>query len=97
MTKQEFVWTVGFNGNTAIINRQMKERNKDLSPKNLLEQGLVRPAVCSALWDSQTNVGALDEFAKQFSQKTAIEIDADGLKRLVGVYTIPQNIRTLAL
>lgn len=98
MTKADFVWTVGYQGNTAIVNRRMKSSVTTLSPRELLEQGHLKPAVCAAIWDSRTDPAALDAFVADFVRTTGLSLGLEDIKRLVGVYAIPEGkLQTLAV
>jgi len=98
MKKIEFVCSIGFQGNKAIVDARMKRKLRDLKPESLLKAGLLRPAVCAALWDAQEDSQRFSEFATLFNAETGMALEAEGLKRLVGVYTIPdKQIQTLVV
>lgn len=98
MTREEFTFTIGFQGDTAIVDRRAKHRYGRMSTAELAEQGLYRAAFCSALFS-----GSADEmagFIKFFADRAGVA-DAragrlqteDDLKRLFGVYTVPNEIK----
>ena len=98
MTKKEFTFTIGFQGDTAIVDKRAMRQYGKLSTMDLAEKGLYRAAFCSALFSG--NGQEMDEFIRHFAGKTAsadpdssrIESE-DQLKRLFGVYTVPDEIK----
>jgi hypothetical protein len=103
MTRQEFVFTIGFQGDAAIVDKRAMRQFGRLSTMELAGEGLYRAAFCSALYSG--DAGEMAEFVKHFAQKTGsagLEFDssesdageaADQLKRLFGVYTVPDEIK----
>ena len=63
MTRKEFTFTIGFQGDTAIVDKRAMRQYGRLSTMDLAEKGLYRAAFCSALFSG--NKQELDEFAGQ--------------------------------
>lgn len=91
--KNDFIWHIGFQGNTAIVNRRQKNAFRNSLPQVLLEAGYFRAAFCSALWESEVEKkeGAMDAFIQSFGQSTGFKPSTDELKRMMGVYQIPDS------
>ncbi len=85
MRREEFVFTIGYQGDAAIVDRTAMKKYAKLGTMELLELGLYRAAFCSALYAA--NDHEMSEFLRAFHEKTGIKSDtADDLKRLFGVY-----------
>ena len=103
MTRQEFAFTIGFQGDAAIVDKRAMRQYGRLSTMELAEKGLYRAAFCSALFSG--DAGEMTEFIKHFAERTrsaGLESDssgsdadkpADRLKRLFGVYTVPDEVK----
>lgn len=89
--KADFIWHIGFQGNTAVVNRRQKTAVRNLSPDSLLQNSYYRAAFCSALWETEieNKAGSLDSFQVAFKQITGLATTVDDLKRMMGVYQIP--------
>ena len=97
MTRQEFVFTIGFQGDTAIVDKRAMRQYGRMSTMELAEKGLYRAAFCSALFSGDQK--EMDEFLSFFAEKSeagdaAVRLDsAEKVKRLFGVYTVPDEIK----
>ena len=91
MQRADFLFTIGYDGNTAIVDKRARAKYGNLSTEELLEAGLYKAAFCSALYEEDGSV--VDRFATAFTDKTQIQVgDALGLKRLFGVFQIPSDV-----
>jgi hypothetical protein len=50
MKREEFIFTIGFQGNIAIIDGKAKNKYGSYTTRQLAEAGLFKPAFCSALY-----------------------------------------------
>lgn len=91
MTKADFVWTVGYSGNTALVNKTMKARFKNPDFGLLLDEGFLRAAFCVAIWEEAKEGKSLDDFVAVFNQRTGLAMSIDEIKRLLGVYKVPDD------
>ena len=103
MTRQEFTFTIGFQGDAAIVDRRAMREYGRLSTMELADKGLYRAAFCSALFSG--NEQEMGDFVRHFTEKTstaglesglsASDVDraAGQLKRLFGVYTVPDEVK----
>lgn len=87
MKRENFVCTIGFQGDTAIVDGIARKRYGKLSPHELLDEGLYRYAFCAALYDDDLN-----GFAERFQAASGIEVSTvEDIKRLFGVFSVPDD------
>jgi len=94
MTRNAFVFCVGYNGGTAIVDRKLEARFGRLGTRELFGQGLYKPAVASAIYAK--NDQDLEWMRQEYSRITGAALrDVDALKRTVGVGEVyPAIVRT---
>ncbi len=91
MTRNDFVFSVGFQGVSAIVDKAAKRKYGKLSTRELAEKGLYRSAFCSALFSQdEEEIKAVMEIYNSRS-KTGKQT-AENMKRLLGVFNVPDNI-----
>ncbi len=94
MTRSEFVFTIGFQGDAAVVDKRAQRRYGKLSTMELAGEGLFRAAFCSAIYSADEQ--EMGEFVRYFAEKTgADDLTADRLKRLFGVYTVPNEVKKI--
>jgi hypothetical protein len=94
MKRTEFVFTIGFQGDAAVVDRRAQKMYGSLSTMQLAEEGLYRAAFSSALYSGNTE--EMKQFLDFFSQKTGLEaLDEDRVKRLFGIYTVPDQVKRI--
>ena len=87
LSREEFVFTIGYDGPAAVVDGQAKKRYGSLSTKELAERGLFRAAYSSALWSKDPqDMEALLEIYNRISG-SALTSDSP-LDRLFGVFHI---------
>lgn len=92
MTRNAFVFCIGYNGGTAIVDRKLEAQYGRLGTRELFAQGLYKPAVASALFAKNTE--DLEWIRQQYSALTGKELrDVDALKRTVGVSDAYETIQ----
>jgi hypothetical protein len=91
--KKDFIWTIGFQGNTAIVNRKESAAHRELDPVRLLEEGMLRAAFCSALWQQEieNKADSLEKFREDFKRITGLQLGIEEMKRMLGVYQVPRE------
>ena len=91
MNREDFVFTVGFEGSTAFVDGKAKRRYSKLSTIELIDKGLFKAAFCSALYDSDD--GAIRRLLETYNaEHGAAYENAEQLKRLFGVDAVPENV-----
>jgi hypothetical protein len=90
LSREEFIFTIGYDGPAAVIDGQAKKRYGSLSTKALAEKGLFRAAYSSAIWSKDPkDMEALIETYNRISG-TSLTLDSP-LDRLFGVFAIKVN------
>jgi hypothetical protein len=100
MTKADFVWAVGFQGNTAIVNKGQRLARRAAKWEALLAEGYLRAAFCSALWDAekQADQSPLTAYVEALSARIGRPLSVEDAKRLLGVFKLPSaNVKVLAV
>lgn len=97
MTRSEFVFTIGFLGDAALVDKRAMRLYSKLGTMELARKGLSRAAFCSALHSADEREMA--EFVEFFGRQAGVEgLTADRLKRLFGIYTVPEDVtRTIVV
>ena len=95
MKREEFIAAIGYQGESAIIDKQLLHDIKGLGTEDLIDKGLYKAAFCSALFDENAGTGdkgtenVLAAYNKNLGKQVA---SVEDLKRLFGVFSIPEGI-----
>jgi len=54
MKKEDYCFTIGFSGGTAVVDKRARARYGKSGVSDLLKEGLFKAAFCAALFDSNT-------------------------------------------
>ncbi len=91
MTRNAFVFCIGYNGGTAIVDRKLEAQYGRLTTRELFARGLYKPAVASAIFaKSDDDLGWIFQEYVRVTGKALRDVDA--LKRTVGVGEVYQSI-----
>ena len=91
MTKVDFIFTIGYQGVSAIVDKGAKSKYRKLSSKHLAEKGLFKSAFCSALYDGE--ISGLEEIVDIYNRMSGENLPSvESMKRLLGVFSVPENI-----
>ena len=91
MKRDNFIFTIGYQGNTAVIDGNTRKQNSGASFRELAEKGLYKAAYCAVL-DSGGG-GELEEFISYFNARVpGRPYSKEDLSRLFGVYGVPEGI-----
>jgi hypothetical protein len=87
LSREEFVFTIGYDGPAAVVDGQAKRRYGSLSTAELVEKGLFRAAYSSAIYsgDSGELQTVLDAYNKVSGSSFTT---ASPLDRLFGVFPV---------
>ena len=86
LSREDFVFTIGYDGASAIVDGRAKREYGKLSTMELAEEGLYRAAFASAFFEMKKDEGPMMEFIKLFNSKAGTSYTkADELQRLFGV------------
>jgi hypothetical protein len=91
ISKEDFMFTVGYQGNTAIVDGMSKRKYSKLSIGDLAEKGMFKPALCAALYSG--NESDLTTVLTQYNKHATKKITSiDELKKVYGVTKAPDEI-----
>ena len=83
MKREDFMFTVGFDGAAAVVDGEMRRRYARSSIADLLKAGFYRAAACAALWDDDE--AAVQLVIEAFNKASGGALQArDDLVRLFG-------------
>ena len=86
LSREDFVFTIGYDGPLAVIDGQARRRYGSLSTKALIEKGLFRAAYSSAVYSKDPE--ELRLVADAYNSLTGASIDSKTLDRLFGVFPV---------
>ena len=90
LSREEFIFTIGYDGPAAVVDGQAKRRYGSLSTKELAEKGLFRAAYSSAIWSNDPK--EIDAVVAIYNQVSGSSLTAASpLERLFGVFPIKVN------
>jgi hypothetical protein len=69
ISRADFVFTIGYEGNTAVVDGAMKRRHGSLSTGELAELGLYKQALCAAVYDEAAAAGGRASSRKSGGQE----------------------------
>jgi len=88
-TREDFIFTIGYDGPAAVIDGQGRKLYSKLSTKQLAEEGLFRAAYASAVWSKDQS--ECDLVAQIYNKTTGSSVTTDALQRLFGVFPVEAN------
>jgi hypothetical protein len=81
--REDFIFTIGYDGPAAVVDKQAKKKFGRLSTKELAEKGFFRAAYSSALYSG--NKEEIEQVAQAYSSLEGRPVDVSSLNRLFGV------------
>jgi hypothetical protein len=96
MRREDFIFCIGFEGSTAIIDGRMLRRHRSSTTRQLAEAGLFKQAVCSAVFNN--SAAELDEILALYNAATQAPIHSvEELKRTFGVAGVPEGVKKVTV
>ena len=96
MRRDDFVFCIGFEGSTAIIDGRLLRRYAARSTLQLAEAGLFKQAINSAIYAS--NPQELEAVLALYNQKTGSPAGSvEELKRIFGVSGVPEGVKKVTV
>ena len=97
MKREDFIFTVGFQGNTAIVDRKAQRSFRGSTIDDLISRELFGAAFRAAIFDSDD--AAMERIRLAYNESFDADYEsAMQLKRLFGVDMVPEDVaRTRAL
>jgi len=90
MKREDFIFTIGYQGDTALVDGSGKRQYGRLSTRELAEHGLLKPALCSAVFSGdEAEVQTVLEIYRKMSGSSTMT--AEQLKRTLGVFSISDS------
>ena len=100
LPREDFIFTIGYDGPTAVVDNQAKRKYGKLSTRELAEKGLFRAAYSSAVYskDPQELKFVADAYyrLRGHSPADTAEAELSVLDRLFGVFPVDVN-RSISL
>lgn len=91
MKREDFIFSIGFQGDTAIVDGKALREHKGWSARQLLDAGLYRAAFCAALYDGEQK--GQQAVATAYAAKAGVaEPTIAYMKKLLGVYGVPEAV-----
>ena len=96
MRRQDFVFCIGFEGSTAIIDGRLLRRYGARSTRELAEAGFFKQALSSAIFSG--NPQELEEVLALFNNGVRTPVGSvEELKRVFSVYGVPEGVKKVKL
>jgi hypothetical protein len=86
LSREDFVFTIGYDGPQAIIDGQAMRRYGSLSTQALMEKGLYRAAYASAVHSGDSK--EILFVAEAYNRLTNSSIEPAAMERLFGVFPV---------
>jgi hypothetical protein len=87
LSRENFVFTIGYDGPTAVVDGRAKRRYGRLSAKELAEKGLFRAAYSAAVWSKDRK--DMEDVIEAYNRASGASLSADSVQgRLFGVFPI---------
>lgn len=91
MKREDFIFSIGYTGETAIVDKGARAKYGSNSTEQLLDEGLYRAAFCSALFGGEEN--EMEGVRERVNRDCGTSIETiTQLKRLYGVFAVPSNV-----
>ena len=69
LSREDFVFTIGYDGASAIVDGRAKRQYGKLTTMELAEEGLYRAAFASAFYEMKKDDGPMTEFIRFFNSR----------------------------
>jgi hypothetical protein len=87
LSREDFVFTIGYDGPAAVVDNQAKKRYGALSTRELAERGLFRAAYSSAVYSK--NPAELETLVEIYNKASGASLTVRSpLERLFGVFPV---------
>jgi hypothetical protein len=95
LSREDFIFTIGYDGPAAVVDNQAKKRYGPLSTRELAERGLFRAAYSSAVYSKDP--GELETVVELYNKTAGASLTVHSqLDRLFGVFPVEVK-RSIAL
>jgi hypothetical protein len=91
MRRADYVFCIGFEGNTAIVDGKLQRKYASRSTRELAEEGLFKQALCSAIFSGSRE--ELEEVLSLYNRRTQDPVGSvEELKRIFGTFGVPDGV-----
>lgn len=91
LKREDFVFCVGYQGDSALVDSRAKKKYRKFSTKQLLEEGLFRAAFSSAVYDR--NEAEMTMVIEVYNAASGANLqEPEDMKRLLGIFSVPEDI-----
>ena len=91
MTREDFIFTVGYDGDAAIVDKKARKRYSKMTTIELFDAGFFKPALCSAIYSE--NPDELNAIFEKYNSLTDKKIESvEQLKLVLGIQKMPEEI-----
>lgn len=94
ISRDDFVFTIGYEGDVAVVDGTLKKRCRSLSTQKLAEAGMFKQAVCSAVYAGpEEGRRQLELVLEIYNSRTENRLGSvDELMRTFGVFEVPGDV-----
>ena len=86
LSRENFIFTIGYDGPAAVIDGEAKKRYSSLSTRELAEKGLFRAAYSSAVWSKDPK--ELETVVEIYNKATGTSVPEASFQKLFGVFLV---------
>lgn len=99
--RKDFIFTIGYDGSTAVVDGTLRRRYGSLGTLELAENGLYKQAVSAAIYEAAAgsaaagpgSAGLLEQVLARYNSRAAQKLaSVEELKRVFGVHEVPAGI-----
>jgi hypothetical protein len=96
MRREDFVFCIGFEGSTAIVDGRLLRRHGAQSAQQLAEAGLFKQALSAAIFSG--NPQELEEVLALYNKNVVAPVHSvEELKRVFSVFGVPEGVKKVTL
>ncbi len=91
MKREDFIFTIGYQGDVTLVDGKAKKEFGKLSTEELVEKGLFRAAFCSALYEEDEE--KMKMVVEGYKSRSGAKLETvEDMKRMLGVYQVPKEV-----
>jgi hypothetical protein len=93
MQRDNFIFTIGYKDDQAIVDKRNRAKYRKLGTMELFEEGLIKPAVASAIYQrEQGDNSDLEALLERMRTELGEDLDEERLRRIYGITRDPSEI-----
>ena len=95
MNRESFIFTIGYDGDSALVDSRAEKKYKNYTIAELADAGLFKPALSYAVFTGKKE--DFDLVLEKYNDQTMQKVDSsDQLKMVLGVHRLPAEISKIA-